>query len=199
MQDQITNNEGLKIMQEGIASAPIAGQSLTNSKDTSYAWESPPQMTKVKEGIHHVFNVLIEPAMFKNTIDALDAGVPVLDISSSILYEGFETGKWTPDLMLLLQEPTMYMVIAMGEKAGLDKIRIYAGEEKDDGELYAEDFKKVIDEETTFQSLKPTTISKSSIPVEIQEQIENIEPSSLLSKPNIEENRSSNLSLLERN
>ena len=199
MQDQITHNEGLKIMQEGIASAPIAGQSLTNSKDTSYAWESPPQMTKVKEGIHHVFNVLIEPAMFKNTIDALDAGVPVLDISSSILYEGFETGKWTPDLMLLLQEPTMYMVIAMGEKAGLDKIRIYAGEENDDNELYAEDFKKTIDEERTFQSLKPTTISKSSIPVEIQEQIENIEPSSLLSKPNIEENRSSNLSLLERN
>ena len=101
--------------------------------------------------------------------------------------------------MLLLQEPTMYMVIAMGEKAGLDKIRIYAGEENDDNELYAEDFKKTIDEERTFQSLKPTTISKSSIPVEIQEQIENIEPSSLLSKPNIEENRSSNLSLLERN
>lgn len=199
MQDQITHNEGLKIMQEGIASAPIAGQSLTNSKDTKYAWESPPQMTKVKEGIHHVFNVLIEPAMFKNTIDALDAGVPVLDISSSILYEGFETGKWTPDLMLLLQEPTMYMVIAMGEKAGLDKIRIYAGEENDDNELYAEDFKKTIDEERTFQSLKPTTISKSSIPVEIQEQIENIEPSSLLSKPNVEEDRSSNLSLLERN
>lgn len=199
MQDQITHNEGLKIMQEGIASAPVAGQSLTNSKDTSYAWENPPEITKVKEGIHHIFNALIKPAMFENTISALDAGVPVLDISSSILYEGFETGKWTPDLMLLLQEPTMYMVIAMGEKAGLDKIRIYAGEEKDDGELYAEDFKKAMDEETTFQSLKPKTISKASIPIEIQEQIENIEPSSLLSKPNVEEDRSSNLSLLERN
>ena len=199
MQEQITTNEGLKIMQDAVANAPIAGQSLTNSKDRGHAWESPPQITKIKEGIHHIFNTLIEHEIFNNTIRALEAGVPVLDISSSILYEGFETGKWTPDLMLLLQEPTMYMIMAMGEKAGITNIRTYAGEEKDNAELYSEELKETSEKEIAFQNLKPSTISQSSVPVEIQKEIENIEPTSLLSKPTVEEDMSSSSSLLGGN
>ncbi len=198
MQDQITTNEGLKIMQDAVVNSPIAGQSLTNSKNAAYDWESPPKITRVKEGTHFIFNTLIEPEMFASTINALEAGVPVLDISSAILYEGFETGKWTPDLMLLLQEPTMYMILAMGEKAGITDIRTYAGEEKDNAELYSEELKEASEKEITFQNLKPQTISKSSVPVEIQKEIENIEPTSLLSKPTTEEATSSSLSLLER-
>mgnify|MGYP003113587546 FL=1 len=114
-----------------------------------------------------------------------------------MLYQGFESGKWTPDLMLLLQEPTMYMIMAMGEKAGIDKIRVYSGEEKDDASLYGKEMVDLLDEEIKLKNIRPEKIEKESVPEEIQKEIENIEVSSLLAKKSNEE-EPSNQSLLNR-
>jgi len=197
VEEQLNTNKGLKIMQDSIATSPVAGQSLTNPKDNSYPWESPPQITNLKKAMHDIFETLIEPDIFENVTSALERGVPVLDISSAMLYQGFETGKWNPDLMLLLQEPTMYMVMAMGEKAGIDKIRVYSGEEKDDADLYGKDMIDLLDEEIKLKDVKPKQIQKDSVPEEIQKEIENIEVSSLLAKKTDEE-EPSNKSLLNR-
>jgi hypothetical protein len=147
--------------------------------------------------MHDIFQTLIEPEIFSNVTSALKRGVPVLDISSAMLYQGFESGKWTPDLMLLLQEPTMYMIMAMGEKAGIDKIRVYSGEEKDDASLYGKEMVDLLDEEIKLKNIRPEKIEKESVPEEIQKEIENIEVSSLLAKKSNEE-EPSNQSLLNR-
>jgi len=39
---------------------------------------------------------------------------------------------WNPDLMLLLIEPTMYMLIAFAEKAGIQDYITYQGEENEE-------------------------------------------------------------------
>ncbi len=197
MEEQINTNKGLKIMQDSIANSAVPGQSLTNPKDIGYPWESPPEITNVKKGMHDIFQTLIEPEIFSNVTSALKRGVPVLDISSAMLYQGFESGKWTPDLMLLLQEPTMYMIMAMGEKAGIDKIRVYSGEEKDDASLYGKEMVDLLDEEIKLKNIRPEKIEKESVPEEIQKEIENIEVSSLLAKKSNEE-EPSNQSLLNR-
>ena len=98
---------------------PIPGQSLTNSPDQKYAWEQPPQTVDTKDAMVEVFEALTEPEALRNTLIALDKGVGVIDIASITLYTAFIEGKFNPDVMLLLMEPTMYMVMSLAEKADI--------------------------------------------------------------------------------
>jgi len=98
---------------------PIPGQSLTNSPDQPYAWEQPPQTVDTKDAMVEVFEALTEPEALRNTLIALDKGVGVIDIASITLYTAFIEGKFNPDVMLLLMEPTMYMVMSLAEKADI--------------------------------------------------------------------------------
>ena len=68
----------------------------------------------------YVFETLTVPETTTNVLLSLSNGVGVMDIASIILYSGFLEGKWNPDLMTLLMEPTMYMVMALAEKANID-------------------------------------------------------------------------------
>ena len=103
-----------------------------------------------------------------------------------IVYAGFKSGKWNPDLMLLLIEPLMYVIIALCEKAGVD-YTLYSGEEEDD------DDEEMNTSNTELEQLKEltktkipdkTSIDSRAIPASIVQQIEDLEvPTGLLSKP----------------
>ena len=69
---------------------------------------------------------------FVPLIQALKQGFPVTDMANLILYRGFQTGQFSPDLMLLLLEPVIYMILALAEKAGIGDVVGYDGEEDDD-------------------------------------------------------------------
>ena len=45
-------------------------------------------------------------------------GIPVNAISQVVLREGFNKGKFNPDMMLNLLEPTMFMLMAIAEEQG---------------------------------------------------------------------------------
>ena len=103
-----------------------------------------------------------------------------------IVYAGFKSGKWNPDLMLLLIEPLMYVIIALCEKAGVD-YTLYSGEEEDD------DDEEMNTSNTELEQLKEltktkipdkTSIDSRAIPASIVQQIEDLEvPTGLLSTP----------------
>jgi hypothetical protein len=57
--------------------------------------------------------------------------MPVMDMAQVILFGGFSQGKWDVNLMMLLVEPTAYMLLALAERAGIDPV-IFRGEEEDD-------------------------------------------------------------------
>ena len=61
---------------------------------------------------------------------AMGQGVPISDITIQLLQRGFQEGKWNPDLFLMLLEPTMYLLLALAEKAAIEP-RLYGDEEDD--------------------------------------------------------------------
>ena len=54
--------------------------------------------------------------------DALADGVPVDILTRTILFDGFSKGKWTADLLLLLIEPLSVIIMALGERVGIDYV-----------------------------------------------------------------------------
>lgn len=184
--------------------APIPGQSLTNSPDSKRAWEQPPQITSMKEAIEKTFLQIIDENTMPSLLDAMSKQMPVAALTSTILYDGYTKGVWNPDLMTLMIEPTMYMLIAIAEKAGIDPI-IYEGEneedfadEDEDLEVATKQVKDINDSEmsASFGSLRPKEIRQESVTPKVQEMIEELDTEklqSLLSKPKPEAEEPSSL------
>ena len=129
---------------EGAFNKGIPGQSLTNSPEQPYAWESPPVYTSVHEAATAIFADMTEEENYLSLLRALKSGTSVVDIASAILYRGFQLGQFNPDLMLLLMEPVMYMIMALAEKAGIGDVLGYEGEANEE-ELDPEEKRKSLD------------------------------------------------------
>jgi hypothetical protein len=55
-------------------------------------------------------------------LDLMRDGVAIEDIAQVALFEGFRQGMYTPDLMLLMIEPTIYILLYLADYAGIDKV-----------------------------------------------------------------------------
>jgi len=157
---------------------PIPGQSLTNAPEQPYNWEQPPEFTNPREAMLHVFEALTVPEAVENTLLSLMNGVGVIDIASIVLYSGFLEGKWNPDLMMLLMEPTMYMVMALAEKAEIE-YSLEAGD-NESGELRKSDdqlesLKAGISELDKLRQQSVDRVSPMSVPEDIRAMIEETE------------------------
>lgn len=187
---------------------PVPGQSLTNSPDSKYPWEQPPIYTDLKTAILSIVADSYEKETYRNIVLSIADGIPVGDIASMILIHGFQEGKWNPDLMMLLIEPTIYILASMAEQCGVDYL-LYRGdtfESYEDNEeeiekqslINLKDMNSKMKEELTFKKLRPSKISPKSVPKEAKEIIEDFEPPkeiiSLLERRKEEDNQS----LLER-
>ena len=124
---------------EGIAAIagtgrPIPGQSLTNDPNQSYPWEGPPEFVKVNEAIEYIFKSLIgDSQRLTSLLEVLDSKtLPIAGMAQILLESGFRQGKWNPDLMLLLIEPTAYMIMGLAERAEIE----YEVQEDDEEEVF---------------------------------------------------------------
>jgi len=164
----------------------IPGQSLTNSPDNKYKWEQPPEFTNHKEASLYVFSVLTTPETVPNLLESVANKVGIIDLASIVLYSGFLEGKWNPDLMSLLMEPTMYMIMALAEKAEIEYV--LESDEKLNKKVASgeENLKTLNMGNNALQEIKKTSlnnINPQAIPMEVREQIKNIElPKGLLEK-----------------
>jgi hypothetical protein len=113
---------------------PIPGQSLTNSPDDRYPWEQPPEYTSVRDAREKIFLDMLEPERLKGIQNLMMNDISVNAIAEVILTEGFRKGKFNPDMMLNLLEPTMYMLMAIGEKSGIEPIVESDGYDDDEDE-----------------------------------------------------------------
>ena len=109
-------NELVNLKNQG---SPIPGQSLTRNPDTPYPWETPPDITNPKEALEIVVEDLLETQAVKSIVSALAGGLPVGDIAMAVLYNKFIEGVISIDLLMLLAEPTMYLIMAIGEEANI--------------------------------------------------------------------------------
>ena len=161
--------------------APTPGESLTSSPEMPHAWEKPPQYTEQDEAMEEVYLQLTSDESLMPVIEMIDEGIPLDQIAQVVLYRGYTKGKFTPDLMLLLAEPTIYLLIAIADYADINDYVLYEGEEDDpDGQIYHDDVEPVsMDDDEGEKAPQPKETSEIT---EYEEPSADSLSSSLLSK-----------------
>ena len=173
--------------------APIPGQSLTKDTEDTYPWEKPPEFTNPREALDDVVGSIMQPEAMKNIVSALAQGAAVADLGTAILYAKFNEGKITPDVMMMLAEPVMYTIMAIGEEANI-KYNIEGNDlDEFDDEDDAEDFDNKVNEfrnvlsdikKGATKNIEPSKIDSNVVPESILAQVKEKGPEikSLLSK-----------------
>ena len=148
--------------------APVPGESLTASPDTPKAWERPPELTDQEEAMEAVYMELTEQDTLRKLVTVISEGIALDELAQVILYKGYTEGKFNPDMMLNLAEPTIYLLIAIADYADIKDYVLYDGEEDDpDGQIPDDDITPInMDEDEVEEKVKtkpePTDKSVSS-------------------------------------
>lgn len=205
--DEIAPDRGPKIRgeakfsQEGLDNlvnlsskgGPIPGQSLTRDTEDPYPWETPPEFTNPREALDDVVGSIMQPEAMKNIVSALAQGAAVADIGTAILYAKFNEGKISPDAMMLLAEPVMYTIMAIGEEAnikynieGNDLDEFDDEDEVENGDAKLNEFRNVLTDikKGATKNIEPSKIDTNVVPESILAQVKEKGPEikSLLSK-----------------
>jgi|TARA_R110000851_G_scaffold54745_1_gene128951 hypothetical protein len=122
------------------SSRPMAGSSLANDPENPAPFEKAPKFTSVHAASEDIFIKLIEPQQYVAIMEAVDGGIPVMQITQMILYKEFQQGAFNPDLMMMMVEPVAYMIIALAERLDLDIV--INDEDEDDEEVFGVNFKE---------------------------------------------------------
>ena len=164
---------------------PTPGQSLTNSPDNPYPWEKAPEITSVKVATEAIFFDLLKEDNLTTVATLMSQRTPVADIANLLLTAGFQKGKWNPDMMLNLLEPTMYMLMAIAEKAGIDPVLT-----RDEADVIIEDdednprqdlnvsqnkVRNIIPEGRGFKDAVINKINPASVGTDIKQRLETLD------------------------
>ena len=205
--DEIAPDKGPKIRgeakfsQEGLdelvslsnKGAPIPGQSLTKDTEDTYPWEKAPEFTNPREALDDIVGSIMQPEAMKNIVSALAQGAAVADLGTAILYAKFNEGKITPDVMMMLAEPVMYTIMAIGEEAnikynieGNDLDEFDDEDEVENGDAKLNEFRNVLTDikKGATKNIEPSKIDTNVVPESILAQVKEKGPEikSLLSK-----------------
>ena len=180
---QISKNAINFLERNMTAGRAVPGQSLTNSPETPYRWEQPPEFSEPHKAMLQIFETITEKESLANILLSLSKKVSVVDLSYIILYSGFIEGKWNPDLMTLLMEPTMYMIMYLGDKANLNYLMDSRQENNVDELSGEEQLKRITSSLDELKQVAADRVSPMSVTPEIKKELEAVElPTSLLDK-----------------
>jgi hypothetical protein len=146
-------------------------------------WEKPPQYTEEDEAMEAVYLELTSEDNLMPLIDLINDKTPLDQIAQVLLYRGYTKGLYNPDLMLMLAEPTIYLLIAIADYADIKDYVLYEGEEDDpDGAIYDDDVEPVeadVEDEDEGKAEQPKSTEEI---VQYEEPSEDSVSPSLLSK-----------------
>ena len=163
--------------------APIPGESLTTAPDMPKAWERPPQYTSQDKAMEAIYMEITQEDSLRKLINIINDGLPLDEIAQVILYKGYTEGKFSPDLMLVLIEPTIYLLIAIADYADIKDYTLYNEETDDPNTEIPEDDVTPLnmdeDEDVTKEKRKPTKESLgesllSKVEAELPEKVREI-------------------------
>ena len=149
--------------QAGSRKRAIPGSSLTSDPKNPMPSSLPPKFVDVHEASEFVWVKLIQPKAYVSMMQTIDKGVPIMSITQALLTDGFQKGMWNPDLMLMLIEPTAYMLIALAERADIEMV-VYQGQLDDADET--EEILGVSFEEEKIRNMMQSSKS-GSVPTNI--------------------------------
>tara|TARA_R100000988_G_C3997542_1_gene166756 strand:- start:150 stop:692 length:543 start_codon:yes stop_codon:yes gene_type:complete len=148
---------------------PTPGEGLTRSPDEKFPWEQSPRFTEMKPAIEEIFLTVTEKEPLIELIGLLQNGTAIDEIAQVILYKGMTSGAFNMDLMLMLVEPTMYLLIAIAEEYEIEPV-IYEGQ--DDDLIDEEDYKKEKDRQTLGKELPE--VRKDSVPESLLQRVKTL-------------------------
>ena len=181
--------DGDMISEMGRMGRPIPGQSLANNPDNPYPFEKAPKFTNQRKALEFLFEKLTDEDRYIPLLTLIGEGMGIMTVTQNILYQGFREGYWNPDMMLMLAEPTAYILMALAERADIDYV-IDDNEEEDDmeeDEAYGTSGKmqKLENLKSTLESKDFSNIKAGVIPKSMKEEIDNldIDQESLVERP----------------
>ena len=98
----------------------IPGESWTTDPEVDMPFTTPPEFTKKSDILEYYFEKFTSENVYNPLMDAIETGVPLMDIAKTILLKDFEDGKFTPDLLLLIIEPVVFMLASLAERMEID-------------------------------------------------------------------------------
>jgi hypothetical protein len=181
-------------------SRSIPGQGLTNDPDNPYPWEKAPEFTDLDAALGYLLNAITQEESYAALMDMIAKQTPLMELTQVILFKGFTEGKWNPDLMMIAAEPLCYMLLALAERADITAVILEDDDEDIEaqsrtlgGNMAKEKLNKLAD------AARKNIVPKGVLPKAIEEDIENLEVSSLLAQPAQAVEEDGNNSLLGRN
>jgi len=176
--DQAALDQMVSLSSKG---GPIPGQSLTSDPEQPRPWEKPPAFSNPREALMNISKLILQPEAIKGTIGALVDGAAVADIATAIFYANFTEGDISPDTMLLLMEPVMYLIMSIGEEANI-KYNIEADDMDEMDEEDPEEVEEKINEfRNVFEDIKNSepvkSVDKEKLNIDT-----NVLPKSILAK-----------------
>ena len=164
----------------------MPGSSLTNDPDTQLPFEGQPEYTDAREAAEYIFQFVTKEENYIPIMQAVGDGYPLMDLTQAMLFQVFSEGKWNPDLLMILAEPTAYILMALAERAGIDFV-IYRGEADDEEE--EEELLGIKYDEERLNELreakKTKEIPEGIIPKEIERRLDEAPVESLLAAQNV--------------
>jgi hypothetical protein len=190
MKPQQLEQEGLEVL--GQMQRPVPGQSLTSDPDSPRPFERAPEFTEIQPAIESLYISLTEEDAYSALVDIIDADNTIAEAAQIILYAGFEEGSWNPDLMTLLIEPTMYLIMALVERAGRLEYKIDREPDIKDEEDRQEEvtaMEKLLSKASVqVEEDKVSGLRSGVLPTDIEKKLKEIKvPESLLAPKNTEE------------
>ena len=190
------NQEGLdEIVNLSSQGGAIPGQSLVNDPSQPYAWEQPPEFANPKDALDYMTGLIFQPEAMKEIVGALANGAAVADVAMVMLYAKFTEGKFNPDVLMLLAEPVMYLIMAIGEEANIkyniedsnDLDELDEEDHEEESKTKIAEFRNVFDDiknGTTKKGIEPSKITSGAVPQNILDKVKEEGPSirSLLGK-----------------
>ena len=167
----IQQNKIMEAEQEGINpfDNPTPGESLTKNPDERFEWEQQAKFTDVDEAIKDIFLRITERDALIEMLNFFKNKQPIEEMTQMILYRGFTKGEYNVDLMLMLVEPTMYLLIAIAEEYEIEPV-IYEGQ--DDDLIDEEDYKQEKDRQTLGKKLPE--VRKDSVPESLLQRVKTL-------------------------
>ena len=142
--------------------APIPGESLTVSPDSKHSCENPPEYTNDEKALEALYFELTEIDTLRQLINIINDGVPLDEIAQVVLYKGYSEGKYNPDLMLMMIEPTIYLLIAIADYANIKDYVLYDGEDDDPDTEIPEDNVKPITLDDDDNEIADTVVEEGA-------------------------------------
>jgi len=133
--------------------APTPGQSLTDTPK-NYPWEHAPQFATVEDASMQIWEGLHSDESMEKILILLESGLTVEELTKVIVFAGFVDGKFTPDTGLLLTPIISKMIVAIGKKAGVEKIKINKPKQDSTQDLIKEVMKATPEEDDKLKQVE---------------------------------------------